>query len=162
MDTPDNGRDDGGRFAAGNRCGKGRPKGLGYELQRAAQEAVTPEHIQAIIRKATMLALQGNLPAMRLVLERTCGRAPEASAQGTPIEIALPTMGTAAECNRALQIVSEGIVAGSVDATNAKLLLDVIQTRLKAIEVQDLERRLTELEKAAAITDEPGTSRWRP
>ena len=35
MDTPDNGRDDGGRFAAGNRRGKGRPKGLGYEPQRA-------------------------------------------------------------------------------------------------------------------------------
>jgi len=56
-------RDEKGRFAQGNSGGPGRPKGRGYELQRAAQEAVTAEHLTAMMRKAMRLALEGNLSA---------------------------------------------------------------------------------------------------
>ena len=108
-----------------------------------------------MIRKAAAMALQGNLTAMRLVLERTCGRPRDASPEGTPINLELPRMDNAADCNQALQHLTDAIVAGTVDTTAAKLLIDVVQARLKAIEVQDLEARLAELEKQAAIVELP-------
>lgn len=150
-----------GYFAPGNRGGPGRPRGKGEALRRAAEDAITPDHVAAIIRKATAQALQGNLAAARLVLDRTCGRAREAPAEGNPIELALPRMDTAAGCNQALQHLTDAIVAGNVDVTSAKLLIDVVQARLRAIEVQDVEARLAALEQPAAIVELPRNGRAR-
>jgi hypothetical protein len=155
--TPD--RDQTGRFAPGNSGGPGRPRGKSEALRRAAEDAITPDHVAAIIRKATAQALQGNLTAARLVLERTCGRPREAPGEGTPMQLALPRMDTAAGCSHALQVVTDAIVAGTVDLAAAKALVDVIQARLKAIEVQDLEARLVELEKQTAVVDLPRNGR---
>ena len=52
MDEMESGRDRTGRFAKGNQGGPGRPRGSGNALRRAAEEAVTPEHVAAIIRRA--------------------------------------------------------------------------------------------------------------
>lgn len=152
-------RDEQGRFVPGGPGGPGRPRGSTSELRRAAEEAVTPEHVAAMIRKAAAMALQGNLTAMRLVLERTCGRPREATSEGTPLGLVLPRMDTASACNQALQTLSDAIVAGTVDTAAAKTLIDVIQARLKAIEVQDLEARLADLEKQAAIVEVPRNGR---
>ena len=120
-------RESNGRYAAGNPGGPGRPKGKGYELLRAAQEAVTPEHINAIMKKAVLLALQGNLAAMKFVLERTCGRPPEASQ--TPLEFAMPTLRTATSCANAIDRLVEAISAGTIALHSAKLMLDLVQVR---------------------------------
>ena len=85
MTKPSADRDEKGRFARGNAGGPGRAKGRGYELQRAAQDAVTPEHVAAMMRKAMRLALEGSLTAMRFVMERTVGRAPEAQVIAEPV-----------------------------------------------------------------------------
>jgi len=47
--TNENGRDHGGRFAKGNPGGPGGPRKRSFELRRAAEEAVTPEHVQALV-----------------------------------------------------------------------------------------------------------------
>ena len=44
------------------------------ELRGAAEDAITPDHVAAMARKATRMGLEGDLSAMRLVFERTCGR----------------------------------------------------------------------------------------
>lgn len=142
-----------GRFKKGNPGGPGRPKGRSFELQRAAQEAVTAEHIQGIVRKATMLALQGDLAAARLVLDRTCGKSPDAAPTADTLDLPLPRLATAADCNAALDRITEAVCGGTCDRSSAKLLVDVVMARLKAIEVQDLDDRLTELEKSAASVD---------
>ena len=51
-DAPNNpGRDQRGRFGAGNPGGKGGPHRRAAELRRAAEEAVTPEHVaECIVR----------------------------------------------------------------------------------------------------------------
>jgi hypothetical protein len=153
MDNPETPRDGNGRFSAGNAGGPGRSKGRGYELQRAAQAAVLPEHMTAMVRKALRLALEGNLAAMRFVAERTLGRAPEASIQIEPPELAMPSLRTAANCATAIDRLMEAVAAGTIELSTAKVMHDLVQTRLKAIEVNDLETRLTELEKAAANVD---------
>ena len=158
MDDAASHRDTNGRFTQGNPGGPGGPRRRACELRRAAEEAVTPEMVQAAMRKCAMLALQGNLPALRLFLERTLGRVAEAPT-GEPLDLAPPKLRTAAECSAALQLVAEAMCEGRVDAPTGKVLVDVISTQAKLLEVTDLEARLAELEKSAATVDLPGSRR---
>lgn len=105
------------------------------------------------------MALEGNMMAMRLVIERTCGRPFEAPAEGLALELDLPHMRTAANCTFAIDRLVEAICKGTVDRDAAKILLEVINARLKAIEVNDLEERLAELEKTASTIDSGGSHR---
>lgn len=159
-DAGDNtGRDARGRFGPGNPGGPGGSRRRACELRRAAEEAITTEHVSAMIRKATRMALEGNLSAMRFVIERTCGRAAEAISDAEPLGITLPRLRTAADCNMAIERLVDGICQGMVERDVAKTLIDAIQARLKAIEVNDLEERLAELEKTARSVEFPGSRR---
>ncbi len=143
------GRDERGRFAVGNPGGPGGPRRRTSELRRAAEEAITPKHVTAMIRKATHMGLEGDLAAMRLVFDRTCGRATEAPVDAEPLGVALPRLRTADDCNTAIGRLIDGICKGTVDHESAKLLIDAIQTRLKAIELNELEERLAQLEETS-------------
>ena len=158
---PANDRDAKGRFTPGNPGGPGGPRRRAFTLREAASEAITQEHLQAMLRKAAAMALQGNLSAMRFVFERVCGKAPEAPATAEPLGIALPSMRTAAECNQALERITDAICNGTLDRDVAKLLIDAVQARLKAIEVHELEQRLADLEESAAKVEMPQQGRRR-
>ena len=146
------GRDGRGRFAVGNRGGPGGPRRRASELRRAAEDAITPEHVTAMVRKATRMGLEGDLRAMHLVLERTCGRPAQAPAESEPVDVMLPPLVTAEACNEALDALIDGLCRGSVDREIAKLLIAAIQARIKAIEVNELEERLARLEQTAEHT----------
>ncbi len=141
------GRDERGRFRDGNPGGPGGPRRHTSELRRAAEEAITPEHVAAMVRKATRMGLEGDLGAMRLVFERTCGRSAQAPAATEPIGLSIPCLRTAEDCNVAIQRLIDGICKGDVDREAAKLLIDAIQTRVRSIEVNELDERLTQLEE---------------
>lgn len=158
MDQPSNIRDAHGRFVPGNPGGPGRTRGRTSALRRAAEQAVTPDHLAAIMRKATRLALEGNLAAMRIVMERTCGKPAEApAAGGEPLGITLPKLETAADCTAALDCVIAGICRGDIEREAGKLLIDAVQARVRAIEATDLEARLGELEQAAGMSQRRGS-----
>jgi hypothetical protein len=153
LDNHDSTRDPGGRFGSGNPGGPGRPKRRAYDLHRAGQEAVTPEHYATMIRKALRMALEGNLAAMKFVAERTVGRAPDAPAEAPALDIALPHLLSAVDCATAIDRIIAGISAGTVDLPTAKFLLDAVERRRKTIETVDQEERIVELEKAAESVD---------
>jgi hypothetical protein len=147
------GRDDRGRFTHGNSGGPGGVRTRAFTLKQAAEGAITPEHIEAMIRKATRMGLEGNLSAMRLVLDRVVGRVTDAPKEPEPLQLELPRLDTAAQCNEALGRIIEGIVAGTVDREAATTILHALNTRLRAIEIQELESRITEMEAATKHTD---------
>jgi hypothetical protein len=129
------GHDTRGRFTAGNPGGPGGARRRrSAELRRAVEEAITPEHAQAMIRKATRLALEGDLAAMRLVFERTLGRAAEAPAESEALDIQLPNLQSASDCNVALQRLVDAVCQGKVERETATLLIQAIQAKVKAIE----------------------------
>ena len=162
MDVPASSRNGDGRFAAGNGGGPGRPKGRRTtELQRAAQEAVTPEHVSALVRVALKQGLQGNLQAVRLVLDRTCGRVPDASVEAVALDIDLPNLRTSEACMAAIDKLAAAVTAGSIDLATAKVLNDLVCTKMKSIELNEHEARLIELEKAASPVDLPGSRNMR-
>ncbi len=146
-DGDNTGRDEQGRFAKGNPGGPGGARRRPSELRRAAEEAITPEHVAAMVRKATSMGLQGNLSAMRLAFERTCGRSAQAPPEAERIDLSIPRLRTAEDCNVSIQMLIDGICKGEVDRDAAKLLIDAIQTRLKAIELNEFEERLAQLEQ---------------
>jgi hypothetical protein len=147
-DTESNGRDSKGRFAKGNPGGPGGSRRKAFVLRKAIEEAITEEHVEAIVRRATRMALEGDLGAMHFVLDRVCGRASEAPKSPEPVPVALPRLNHARDCQVAIDRLLEKVVHGSVDRDSAKLLVDVITARLKSIEVSELEERLAQLEKA--------------
>jgi len=75
----DNGRDGKGRFAKGNPGGPGNPyaKAVG-QLRNALLQAVTTEDMATVVRKLIELAKDGNVQAIRELLDRTLGKAQEA------------------------------------------------------------------------------------
>lgn len=151
--TPPAPREPDGRFAVGNAGGPGRPKGRREsELRHAANEALTPVVVKSVLRKVAVKALEGNLHAARIVLERALGR-PEEAATAQPLDIAAPRLRTAADCTAALQKISNALVAGSIDVAAAQVLTGLIQTQAHLIEKGELETRITELERQAASVD---------
>ena len=147
-----NGRDPNGRFAAGNAGGPGGARKRAFALRHAAEDAITEEHLQAMVRKATRMALEGNLSAMRFVFDRVCGKASEAVRDPEPLQIALPPLRTTTDCDLATERLIQSIVQGDLTREDAKLMLEAVQTRLRTIEAQELEERLAELEQAMQHT----------
>lgn len=137
----------------GNPGGRGGSRRRAFELRRAAEEAVTAEHVAALVRKATRMGLEGNLMAMRLVLERVCGRAAEAPMEAEPLDISLPRLKTAADCSLALEKLVDGVCDGTIDRGAAQTLVAVVQARLRALETTEFEKRLAQLERSAAQTE---------
>ena len=97
-----------------------------------------------------LLALEGSLTAMRFVMERTVGRAPEAQVIAEPIAVDMPELRTAADCAVAIDALTDAICSGAVNREQATLLMSLVQTRLRTIEVRDLEERLGALEQQTA------------
>ena len=77
------------------------------------------------------------------------GRAADVPVEAEPLGVALPRLRTAENCDTAIQVLIDGICKGTVDRDMAKLLIDAIQARVKAIELNDLEERLAQLEQTA-------------
>ncbi len=153
MDDPTPDRDNRGRFSAGNPGGPGRPPGHREKLRRAADEAVTPEHIGALMRRALRAGLEGNLSATKFIVDRVCGKAAEAPGETGSVDIQLPELRTAADCEAALDMLTKEICAGSCDPATARLLIDVVQARLRAIEARNVEERLAELERSVGLVE---------
>lgn len=147
-------RDAQGRFARGNAGGPGGARRRAFLFRDAAEEAVSTEHVRAMMRRATRMALEGNLAAMRLVLDRVGGRPADAPVETEPLGIALPRLRTAADCNLAIERLVDGICQGTVNHDVARLLVDAIQARLKAIEINEHAERLEQLEEVAKRMEE--------
>jgi hypothetical protein len=161
-DGADNsGHDSRGRFLPGNRGGPGGARRRADEFRRAAEEAVSPEHVAALMRRLTRMSLEGNLAAARLVLDRTLGRAAEAPIAVEPLGLELPRMRTIGDCSLALERITDAICSGTIDRDTARLLIDAIQARIKAIDAIELEERLAKLEEAAKTVDHGGIARGR-
>ena len=122
------------------------------EGRRAVEEAVTPDMLAAAMRKCALLALQGNLAAMRILFERTLGRPADVPA-GEPLDIEPLRLRNATDCTAALQRVTDAMCQGRLDLLQGKVLIDAIATQSKLIDVSNLEERLAELERMVATVD---------
>ena len=73
--TGDSGRDERGRFIAGNGIGTGNPHAKQVaRLRSALLDAVTPNDMTRIARKLVAMALDGDVHAAQILFDRCLGR----------------------------------------------------------------------------------------
>jgi hypothetical protein len=153
VDKPDNtdwARDARGRFGPGNPGGPGGSRKKALILRKAAEDAITPEVIAGLIKRAARKGLEHcDIAAIRLVFERTVGRVAPAPAETEPLALVLPPLKTVKDCATASQRILDAIVAGTLDPPIANAMNNAVATRLKAIEMTELTQRIEELEQKA-------------
>ena len=92
-DPSANGRTPRGQFAKGNPGGPGNPHAKRVAWLRAALlEAVSKDDLRAIARTLVKKAKGGDLPAIRELLNRVIGKAPD-DAEASPPEVILVRTG---------------------------------------------------------------------
>ena len=95
------GRDNAGKFSAGNSFGRGNP--VARHAQRLRQlfvQAVTEDDVTAIVKKLVAMAKDGDIQAANLLLTRALGK-PSTSEVTLPLDD-VPIVLTAAEQREAL------------------------------------------------------------
>lgn len=131
------GRDAKGRFAPGN---PGRPPGTKLRATRAA-EALLEGQTEALTQKAVQMALDGDTTALRLCLERLIP-----PAKSRPVRLTLPELRSASDISSALAKVVESVAAGEITLDEGSAVAGLLEVQRKAVETEELERRLTALE----------------
>ena len=136
-----NGRNTAGQFSAGN---SGKPRGSRNKATLAI-ESLLQGQAEALTQTAVTKALDGDIVALRLCLERI---APAPKDQ--PVSFSLPKMHNAMDASEAagsmLTVVSEGELT-PIEATRVMGLIDSYR---RTLELTEIEARLKALETANA------------
>ena len=125
-------------FAKGN---SGRPRGSLNKATLAAQALLDGE-AEALARKVVELALDGNMVALRLCLERICPPRKE-----RPLAVELPAIESAAELPKLTSAILAAVGRGDLEAGQAAALAALVANHGKALELAELERRISALER---------------
>lgn len=125
---------------SGNPAGK--PKGTRHKTTLAI-EALLDGQATALTQKAIELALEGDMTALRLCMDRL---AP--IRRDRPVTFDLPRIETADDLPMATQAIMEAVASGELTPSEAAELGKLVDAHAKAIEVTDLHRRLSALEGA--------------
>lgn len=137
-----------GRFRPGQSGNPaGRPKGSRHATTLAI-EALLEGEAEAITRKAIEAAKAGDLVAIRIVLDRVC---PPRKSRSVHVE--LPKIDSAAGVSLAQQEVLNAVSKGELLLDEAQALSGLIEARRKAIEMEDLENRIQELEAKSGLSN---------
>lgn len=131
-----------GKFRKG-RSGNplGRPKGTRNKATLLAK-ALFEDEIEGICRKAIEEAKQGNMQAIKLVLDRILPPKKE-----TPIFIDLPVMKAGSDILEAVHRVAAAVCQGKITPSEGEVLTRIIDTQARAIEANEFEQRLKYLEE---------------
>lgn len=131
------GRNTDGTFAAGN---PGKPRGTRHKVTRAVLDLLDGE-AEALTRKAVQMALGGDATALRLCLERIAPPRKDA-----PVQFEMPAMTGAEDAATAAGSVLQSVAAGDLTPTEGALIMALIETFRRTLELTDIEKRLRELE----------------
>lgn len=127
-------------FERGN---PGRRPGARHKTTRAIEELMEGEH-EALTRKAIEKALEGDMVALRLCLDRI---APPR--KDSPVSMALPAVRTAEEAVGASVAVLEAMASGELTPDEAGRIMALLVAHKSLVEAGDLEKRIQTLEGKA-------------
>ena len=127
------------QFQPGN---AGKPRGARHRVTRAVEELLEGEH-EALTRKAIEKALEGDMTALRLCLDRI---AP--ARKDSPVSMVLPSIKTASDAAEASAALLDAVVAGEVTPDEAARVMVLLTAHKTIVETGDLESRIAALEQA--------------
>ncbi|PHS69125.1 MAG: hypothetical protein COB23_07155 [Methylophaga sp.] len=123
---------------SGNPAGK--PKGA--KDKRTALRAMLEPHAKDLVKTVVEKALEGDTTALRLCIDRLM---PALKAKDEPIVID-GLLGTATLVEQGQSVIT-ALALGKVSPSDASTLMSTIAAQAKITEIDDLERRVTELEQ---------------
>jgi hypothetical protein len=140
--TEKTGRKQDGTFDKGSSGNPaGRPKGSLNKTTLAARELLQDE-AERLTRKVVELALDGDLAALRLCLDRVLPRRQPA------IELSLGKLEGLDDVRLAFERLSAAMEAGQISAAELSSINTLLDAHLKLFETLEFERRLASLEEA--------------
>lgn len=123
---------------SGNRAG--RPRGSRNKTTLALESQLEGAAEQ-LISKAMEMALNGDIAAMRLCLERILP-----VRRDRLIQIELPPIGTAGQVSSAVDTVFRAIGEGRITPVEGETITNILVHKMKAMQVEEIESRLEKLE----------------
>ncbi|MDA9396409.1 hypothetical protein WN73_38520 [Bradyrhizobium sp. CCBAU 45394] len=124
---------------SGNPAGK--PKGT-RNATTVALETLLDGQAQALTQKAIDLALAGDLPALRICLDRIMP-----PRKDRPVTFELPPINSAQDAAKVSSAVLAAVSAGELTPSEAGEISKLIDTWVKAYETAELTERLERLER---------------
>ncbi len=139
--TPkNNGRKTDGTFAPGNALG-GRTKGSRHKTTMAIEELLDGQ-AEALTQKAINAALDGDMVALRLCLDRITPAKKDA-----PVAFSLPAMESVTDAAKAAGAILEAVAAGDLTPSEGTAIAGLVETYRRTLESEELEGRIIALEK---------------
>ena len=123
---------------------KGRPQGSRNKATLAI-EALLDGQAEALTQKAVEKALDGDMQALKLCLERLCP-----PRKSRLIQIELPEVETALDVTTAQGLVIAAMARGDITPEDASTIAGILEAKRRAIETVEIEERLTQLEAQGA------------
>ena len=141
MKSENTGKKQGNQFEKGQSGNPaGRPKGSRNKTTLAVQALLDGEG-EEITRKAIELAKDGDMTAIRLVLERIIPPRKDA-----PIQFDMPPIKTAEDIPAALASLIAATAEGQLTPAESQAIASLLEQTRKAIETSELERKLDGLQ----------------
>ena len=119
----------------------GRPSGSLNKATMAAQMLLDGE-AETLTRKAVELALEGNMAALRLCLERICPPRKE-----RPVTVEWPPIDSVAELPKLTSAILTAVSAGELEPNQAAALSYLVAHHGKVLELREMEKRISALEE---------------
>ncbi|KEJ94157.1 hypothetical protein SAMN05444149_1083 [Pseudosulfitobacter pseudonitzschiae] len=126
-----------GTFALGN---PGKPKGARHRATQAI-EAMLEGQQEALTQKAIDRALEGDVTALRLCLDRIAPARKDAS-----VSFDLPDIETMDDAANAARAILRAVADGEVTPLEAASVMAVVEQFRRTLETTEIERRITALE----------------
>jgi hypothetical protein len=122
---------------------RGKAKGTLHKATRAALELLEGD-LETITRKCIDRAKEGDLMAVKLILDKVVPNAKE-----RPISFNFPKLRGAADVPNALSTVLEAVGKGDITPGEGQILTAIMDNYRKGLELADIEARLRALEVRA-------------
>jgi hypothetical protein len=145
-------RDGKGRFKKGNRGGPGNPNvGQLAGLQAAMREVVTPHRLKALFATLMKAALERqDVAAARLILDRVMGRV--RAEPVSDVSLDLPDgLSNSGDVTKAASGLLTAVASGRLSPEDGQRMAMIVEMARRALETQDFETRITELEMRARM-----------
>uniref|UniRef100_I2Q571 DUF5681 domain-containing protein n=1 Tax=Desulfovibrio sp. U5L TaxID=596152 RepID=I2Q571_9BACT len=126
---------------SGNPAGK--PKGCRSRAVMAAQ-ALIDGKAEEVVEKALELALAGDGPVLRAILDRLCP-----PRKDSPVRVTLPAIESAADLPVVTATLLDAVAKGQLTPSEAQAVTGLVESHRKALEFEELERRIAALEQTA-------------
>ena len=95
-----------------------------------------------VVEKALELALAGDGPVLRAILDRLCPAKRDAA-----VSISLPSMETPADLPKVTGAIMQAAADGLITPSEATALAGLVETHRRALETSELSNRIAKLEE---------------